>query len=433
MKGLLYTYIATYGGAVVSLFYPLVGVLIYINFAILEPPGLWYWSVPPGNYARIVAIAALIGWAFKGFGNWDLRRAWLPVSMIIGYFLWSVVSTAFCPSPPLGWAFVNRFLKILLPMLAGITLINSIRDLKALARVLVYSQGYLAYEFNLSYYEGFNRVEEIGFAGMDNNAVAITMAAGVGLAFFLGLHERKLWLKVPAFLASVLEAHVIMFSFSRGGMLALCIVAVVAFFLVQKRPVHVIIFVLVVMLGFRLAGDQVRERFASAFVDPEDRDASAQSRVEMWKSCLDVMRRKPIFGAGPDHWGIVATEYGWPRGKEAHSLWLQTGAEMGIPGFGFLLGFYVFTVWRLWKFLWPFAPPVDPAVRDVARMVISSLAGFMVAAQFVTVEGVELPYYVVTLGIVALKLGSPTPQLIRPGMFDEPAVRPEPERQPVPT
>jgi probable O-glycosylation ligase (exosortase A-associated) len=432
MKGLIYTYLTTYGGAVVSLFYPLVGILIYINFAIFEPPALWYWSVPSGNYARIIAIAALVGWGFHGFGNWDLRRAWLPTGMILAFLFWCMASTVFAAVPPIGWAFVNRFLKILLPLLAGLTLINSLRDLKALARVLVYSQGYLAYEFNLSYYEGFNRVYEAGFAGMDNNAIAIAMATGVGLSFFLGLHERAIWLKVPAFLAAALEAHVIMFSFSRGGMLALIVVGVVAFLLVPKRPIHVLIFVLAVMLGFRLAGEQVRERFMTVFVDPEERDASAQSRVEMWKDCFDVMRRKPVFGAGPDHWGLVAVEYGWPRGKEAHSLWFQTGAETGFAGVAFLLGFYFFTIWRLWKFLWPNAPPVDPFVRDAARMVIASLAGFGVAAQFVTIEGLELPYYVTLLGMGALKLGSPLPPLVRPGMYDEPAARPEPEPEPVP-
>ena len=37
-------------------------------------------------------------------------------------------------------------------------------------------------------------------------------------------------------------------------------------------------------------------------------------------------------------------------------------------------------------------------------MVIASLVGFMVSAQFVTVYGVELPYYVVLIGAGAIKL-----------------------------
>ena len=37
MKGLLFTYALTYGGAVVSLFNPFYGLLIYVCFAIMRP------------------------------------------------------------------------------------------------------------------------------------------------------------------------------------------------------------------------------------------------------------------------------------------------------------------------------------------------------------------------------------------------------------
>jgi len=47
--------------------------------------------------------------------------------------------------------------------------------------------------------------------------------------------------------------------------------------------------------------------------------------------------RQPVLGVGPDHWPLIAARYGWPAGKEAHSLWLQIGAEMGFPGIALLL------------------------------------------------------------------------------------------------
>ena len=66
MKGLIFTYLLTYGGAAASLFNPFIGLLVYVAFAILRPESLWHWSVPEGNYSRIVAIALLIGWARRG-------------------------------------------------------------------------------------------------------------------------------------------------------------------------------------------------------------------------------------------------------------------------------------------------------------------------------------------------------------------------------
>jgi len=40
----------------------------------------------------------------------------------------------------------------------------------------------------------------------------------------------------------------------------------------------------------------------------------------------------------------------------------------------------------------------------LARMVIASLVGFMVSSQFVSLEGLELPYYVVMIGAATLKV-----------------------------
>ena len=80
MKGLVFTYAMTYGGALISLFNPFYGLLVYVCFAIVRPQYMWYWSVPQGNYSRIVALALLAGWALGGFGSWRFGRARVVLS-----------------------------------------------------------------------------------------------------------------------------------------------------------------------------------------------------------------------------------------------------------------------------------------------------------------------------------------------------------------
>src|SRR5262249_58627297 len=96
MKGLVFTYVLTYGGAVVSLFDPLVGLLVYVCFAIIKPEAMWYWSVPEGNYSRIVAIALLagwVGWGAMGCGSWRFGRAHGIILAFGCYWLWAVIAT----------------------------------------------------------------------------------------------------------------------------------------------------------------------------------------------------------------------------------------------------------------------------------------------------------------------------------------------------
>jgi len=406
MKGAIFTYLLAYGGAAVSLFNPFVGLLIYVSFAVLKPETLWSWALPGGgNFSRIVAIALLVGWAFKGFGRWSFGRARGIVFAFLGLWLWSVVSASLAPNQEVAWNFVEGMAKILLPFLAGITLIDTAQKLKALTWALVLSQGYLALEFNSSYYQGFNLVHELGFFG-DNNTVAIAMVTGTGLAFFLAIGADRWWQKALALLASLLTMHVVFFSFSRGGMLALGVLGLTAFLILPKRPTHFLVFTAAVLLALRLAGPEVRERFSTAFVSEGERDFSAQSRVELWGACWDLMLRHPLLGVGPDHFPLVVHEYGWNAGKEAHSLWLQTGAELGFPGLLLLILFYGLCVGRLLPLARARLGSRDPWSGHMARMVIASLAAFAVSVQFVSAEGLELPYYIAMIGAGVLKLAS---------------------------
>src|SRR5437868_11824217 len=104
MKGLIATYLLTYGGAFVSLFYPFIGLLIYICFAIIKPEAMWFWSVTPGNYSRIVALALLAGWTIQGFGSWRFGKAAPSVWGLVGFLLWSVGAAPMARNQVVAWA-----------------------------------------------------------------------------------------------------------------------------------------------------------------------------------------------------------------------------------------------------------------------------------------------------------------------------------------
>ncbi len=403
MKGLIFTYVLAYGGAVASLFQPFIGLCIYICFALICPENLWFWAVPKGNYSRDVAIGLLVGWAINGFGDLQFGRARpIAYSLIAILCVWIIDGSLIAPDKEVGLEGVVGFSKIVLPFIVGLSLINSVGKLKTVAWVIVLSQGYLAYEFNSVYYSVGLNDSEWRFRGLDNNGIAIVMDCSVGLALFLGLESQRIYQKLIALAAAAMMAHVVLFSMSRGGMLGLCVVGVVSFLLIPKKPTHYLVFFLIVLLTIRLAGPAVRAEFFSSFESEEKRDNSSATRVMHWKACFDSMLRRPM-GVGPDMWPRFAPEYGLPA-MEAHTTWLQLGAELGFQGLLAIGLFYGLTLVRLWKYTFKSPYVTDPWIRTFARMVIASLVGFIVSAQFVTVEGVELPYFVVMLGAATLKI-----------------------------
>jgi probable O-glycosylation ligase (exosortase A-associated) len=380
-----------------------------------------------------VGAGMLLGWALQGFGSWNLGRARPVVTSLVFFLLWYFPSTIAGLDPGRGWPLIEAMAKVVLPFLVGITMITSMAQLKALAWVILVSHGYVALELNRSYYDGFNAVQEIGFGGMDNNCAAIAMVCCVGLGFFLGLHSERLWQKLLAFACAALTAHVIMLAFSRGGMLAMVVTSVVAFLLIPRKPVHYLYFALAVGLALRLAGPEVRERFFSSFKEEQELDASAKSRYELWGACWNIMVRKPLLGVGPENFPEVAPEYGFPRGKKAHTLWLEVGAGLGFPGLIALVAFYAICVFRLWALTKESRWVADPWVRHMARMVIASITGFAVAAQFVSLEGLEAPYYITLIGAGVLKLDSlgmlqPAAPVPTPGAVHAPVVWTDPSQ-----
>lgn len=412
MKGLLFTATLAYGGALLSLFSPFYGLLIYVCFAVLRPEDMWAYSIQGGNYSRIIALAMLAGWAWHiglafiaGRGvNFRLGRGKTIALLFTGFWIWTVYLATGCKYQKLGWEYVESLGKILLPFLVGITTIDSIKKLKMLAWTIIISQGYVAFHLNMQYFSGYNQLQVAGFAGLDNNSMAISLVTVIGMSGFMFLHVEKMWQKAIIAACGAFMTHAVLFSFSRGGMVALVVVGMTAFLLLKKTSRHYVAFAFASIGVIYAAGPEVRARFLRTFerTNHGKREASAQSRIDLWKDCWVVFKNDPVMGCGPNHWPTLAHRFGWERGKEAHSLWVQTATETGFPGILMLGGFYVVCVWRLLLLIRQSSDDDDPWFSDAAKMVIASIIGFGVSAQFVSLEALEVPYYVTLLGAATL-------------------------------
>jgi len=273
--------------------------------------------------------------------------------------------------------------------------------------VIVVCQGYVAMELNRWYFSGYNYLWEIGFGSLDNNSMAIGLVTALGVAFFLFFFETSYLRRAVIAGCAAFIGHAILFSFSRGAMLATVVFAGVSFFIIRKTTLHYLVFACALVMAIFLAGPQVRERFFDTFASNDGgREASAQSRLDLWRDCATLLAEDPILGCGPDHWPLHAHEFGWPAGKEAHSLWVQTAVELGIPGILMYMGFFVVVIWRCWLLLQRTKHEPEAWFADSARMTIASLISFIVAAQFVSLEALEIPYYVALLGAGSLAVHS---------------------------
>ncbi|GIW83386.1 MAG: hypothetical protein KatS3mg105_5193 [Gemmatales bacterium] len=169
---------------------------------------------------------------------------------------------------------------------------------------------------------------------LDNNGASTLLAAASALLFFLALPIKNLVAKFGLFGVAAMMIHAPMIAESRGGMLTAIAVGIATFLVIPKTKETTAYLVIALFVALSLAGPPVVERFRTTFAPPEERDGSAQSRLDLWKVCITEMLRHPVTGVGPAHFPLIADEYGFPEGKASHTTWLNAGAELGIGGYG---------------------------------------------------------------------------------------------------
>jgi putative inorganic carbon (HCO3(-)) transporter len=414
MKGFLLLYTVAILSTGAALFRPQIGLYAYVLFAVLRPQFLFGFAGSFANLSFIIGVAMLVGWVFKGFGSWQFPRGKWVVTALIAFSAWSAASAAQALDTSLGWYALINLSKIVLPFLVGVTMLRGLTEARILLWIIVGAQGYVGYEMNSSYYQkGYNWAQDVGFGGMDNNCFGISLVATIGPALALAVAARSWMARGAAIACSVLILHTILLTFSRGAMVGLLVVFVAAALIVPKRPKQVLAIVALFLITLQLTGKELKQRFDSAFAEEGERDGSAESRLELWKDCLEIASANALFGIGPDNWPRVATTFGWTQGKQAHSLWMQMAAELGYPGVSLLLAFYLFTVASLWRLARPPRPrPKDQSANYLALGVILGIIGFIVSAQFVTIQGLETPYYVVMAAVVLVGTPKPVAQVV---------------------
>ncbi len=418
MKGLIVTYLVTAVASVGALRDPLIGLYAYVAFAVLRPQFIFSWAGDMSGLSLYLGVALLAGWAFNGFGSWRIARARAVVVMLFTYTACYIVSAALAEFKDASYIAVLELLKIVLPFCVGLTMLETEQQWKRLLWVIVLSQGYVGFEQNLNYLRGYNTAA-VGFGGMDNNCFGVSLVTVLGLSIGMGLTSRKWWERAAAGSCAALILHTTLLTYSRGAMVGMLVVGTTAFIALPKRPKYIAWMLVAVLVAARFTGPQLLARYSTAFASSDERDGSAESRLDLWRDTLKVIAAQPLLGVGPANWRLIASRFGWAEGKSAHSVWMETAAEVGVPGTLALFCFFAIATIRLWPLARAEVTDANHYEVGAAIGVILAVAGFASSGQFVSVVGLEAPYYIVMVGAAVLKNAGQRAAQRQPGAMPE--------------
>jgi hypothetical protein len=99
---------------------------------------------------------------------------------------------------------------------------------------------------------------------------------------------------------------------------------------------------------------------------------------------------------------------------------MQTMAENGFPGVISLFLFFVIAMIKLWPIARAKITEDNRNQVILASGIITSIVGYAVSGQFVSLAGLEIPYYVTMIGVSLLRQVTPTAAVsaaaAKPGM-----------------
>lgn len=385
---------------------PYFGLLVWSWLDYMSPHRLTFGFAYNFPWVQIVAITTLLSLVF---GKEPKRMPVKAVTLLLFAFLvWTGITTIFAVEPALAWQKYIEFSKTLIMVFATLMLVNDRERMHWLMWVIVGSLGFYGVKGGVwtLLHGGVNHV--LGPPGTfiaDNNALALALSMTIPLMRYLQLHSTNPWVRRGLVAAMLLTGIAVLGTYSRGGMIALVIVAGALFVKSRGRLVVIAAAVVVGLVAWHFMPPDWTARMAT--LHDASQTSSGETRIQSWMFATNVAIHKPVFGGGFDVYlnNSMWLAYG-PDGairRAIHSIYFRMLGEQGFIGLGLFLALLAAT-WlncslvrrrtrRELQQRWAF---------DLASMLQVTLVAFMVAGALLPMPYFDFAWQLMAVSTVLL-------------------------------
>lgn len=338
------------------------------------------------NHGLTVALAALLGWAALSF-------AW-----------------AASASTALGGAMQYALEMLLIPI--AYSAIRTRRDVVVILGAFVFGAAISAV-YGLVHpisTTGLDAGRVTGLVGESNGEATVLAAAIPMLGSMVGVIGNSARLKLLALATGVILLIGLFGTLSREGLLALAaalVAAVVFGGRWRKQALVAFVVVAAATAGYFLV-------LAPATSLQRVTLSDTYGRSSLWKIAGRVISDHPLLGVGNDNFIVVERQYINQAGaieatyvvttpKLAHNTFLETAADLGIPGLLALLAVLGGCIAAAVRAAWLFERLGDSQMELIARSLVLSLAAVLTSAFFVS--GQYAKYMWIPLALCPVLLG----------------------------
>jgi len=396
-----------FGSLPIILLRPFVGLLVYSWLAYMRPHDMVWGDLPP--LSLFVALTMLTGLVLKiGEEKWFKLRPQTVLLITLG--LWLGLSSLLAVDPGVARPWAVRMWKLLLIAVLTTGLVQSHRRFRLMYLVIAGSLGLLGLKYGLYVVvRGGGRISS-GPGGFfpDSNGLALALCMAIPLIVGAALTESQPAIRKLFVVLAVFSAAAVVFTFSRGGLLALAVVLVILFAR-SGRPIAVGLVATLALTGILLT---TTEKFQQSYmnrassVSEYKQDESMRGRFREWDIAMQVFSDHPLVGVGPNNLQLVRHFYIHDGSSylTTHNSFLQMLVACGLPALALFAAALAVSIWRLERLR---KNSHLPWARTYASMLQCSLIAYSVGGMLGDGAYFDLTYHLIAM-TVSLELAVET-------------------------
>jgi putative inorganic carbon (hco3(-)) transporter len=323
----------------ISLRLPAAGVLCWVWFSIMNPHRQVYGFAYGQPINGLIAAATLFGWLVsRERKHWPKDATpWLMLALLG----WMTLATPFAPFPEYSWVFWNRIVRLFVMIFMVYFLCTTKARIHGMIWILIISLGFYGVK------GGVFTLLNGGFAIVygpedsvyqDNNQLALAVVTELPLVYYLAQQSRRWWLRLPAYIAMMLQVAMVFGSYSRGGVLALTMMLGILWLRSHRKVLYGAVAVVAVVGGLSVMPDSFWDRLHT--LNDISADSSFEGRVMAWQVAFHYAVDHFPFGAGFYGAQTPSIFHSYFPGEDihaAHSIYFQILGDHGFIGLALYL------------------------------------------------------------------------------------------------
>ena len=252
----------------------------------------------------------------------------------------------------------------------------------------------------------------------DANDFATFAVTAIPLGLYFTIDRRSWILRGMAALGTTALCAAFVRSGSRGGFLALAAIGlfVLARYTTVSLRWRVLGLAIITTVVVGSASDRYWDQMRTIIEPKDDYNMTGEAgRIEIWRRGIGYMLQHPFLGVGGSNFNVaeftnpkLAEQGAYGRGVRwgaPHNIFVQVGAELGVPGLLWFVGLFVTALIALRRVARAQPPPGESgeSARRLSQSLTGSLIGFIVGGFFLSLAYADIPYLLAALAVALHK------------------------------